>query len=274
VGEPLFVLEHDGEEVLEPPLALGRAALLSARSPDKQGPNEDGALALELAGGRLLLAVADGLGGRPGGASAARAALETLAWTVRDHDGLAPLREAVLEGFDRANRAVLERCSGGATTLVACAVEQDVARTYHVGDACALLVGGRGRVKHQTLSHSPTGYGVEAGLLCERAALHHEERHLVSNVIGASDMRVEMSSPLRLAPRDTLLLASDGLFDNLHVPEIVAALRRGPLPAAVARLARRCRARMRAADEPPPEDGSPPRLPAAPDDLTVLAWRP
>ena len=56
----------------------------------------------------------------------------------------------------------------------------------------------------------------------------------VSNVLGASDMRIEVGSQRRIAPRDTLLIASDGLSDNLHTEEIVALLRTGPLDAACA----------------------------------------
>ena len=99
----------------------------------------------------------------------------------------------------------------------------------------------------------------------EDKAMHHAERHLVSNVLGAPDMRIEVGSQRRIAPRDTLLLASDGLSDNLRTDEIVALLRTGPLDAACERLAELTRARMHA-----PSDGEP----SKPDDLTFVAFRP
>ncbi len=40
--------------------------------------------------------------------------------------------------------------------------------------------------------------------------------HIVSNVVG-----VDVGSALELAARDTLLIASDGLVDNLKTEEIV-----------------------------------------------------
>ena len=52
---------------------------------------------------------------------------------------------------------------------------------------------------------------------------------MLFNVIGSSDMRVEVGPALQLAARDTVLLASDGLFDNLYIDEIVDTIRRGPL---------------------------------------------
>jgi len=67
-----------------------------------------------------------------------------------------------------------------------------------------------------------------------------------------------------LGVRDTLLLGSDGLFDNLHREEIVALVRRGPLPEAGRALVGRVRERMAGAD---------PGAPCKPDDLTFLLFR-
>jgi serine/threonine protein phosphatase PrpC len=127
-----------------------------------------------------------------------------------------------------------------------------------------LAVGQRGRVKLQTVSHSPVGYAYEAGLLDETEAMHHEDRHLVSNVIGSPDMRIEIGPPVCLAPRDTLLLASDGLLDNLYNDEIVERARKGPLKGVVHSLAGACRERMTH-----PQQGAP----SKPDDLTLVVFR-
>ena len=59
--------------------------------------------------------------------------------------------------------------------------------------------------------------------------MHHSQRHVVSNVIGSPDMRIEIGSAIEMDLRDTLVLASDGLSDNLHVTEIVEYVRKGPL---------------------------------------------
>jgi serine/threonine protein phosphatase PrpC len=79
-------------------------------------------------------------------------------------------------------------------------------------------------------------------------------------------MRVEVGPAVQLAARDTVLLASDGLFDNLYSDEIVAAIRTGPLVAAADRLVERVQARMKGADKSD--------KPCKPDDLTVVLFRP
>jgi serine/threonine protein phosphatase PrpC len=137
-------------------------------------------------------------------------------------------------------------------------------RTYHVGDSAILVVGQRGKVKLQTVAHSPVGYAVESGLMGEQEAMHHDERHLISNAVGAADMRIEIGSPLRLAARDTVLLATDGLFDNLEIGEIVEGIRVKPLRVVAEGLAQRVAERMRA-----PSAGEP----SKPDDVTFILFR-
>jgi len=137
-------------------------------------------------------------------------------------------------------------------------------RPYHVGDSMILVVGQRGKTKLQTISHSPVGYAVEAGLLDETEAMHHDQRHLVSNLIGTPDMRIEVGSTIELGRYDTLLLASDGLFDNLHTEEIVERIRKGPLKRVMRTLVEDCRRRMQQ-----PEEGQP----SKPDDLTFVVFR-
>jgi serine/threonine protein phosphatase PrpC len=153
---------------------------------------------------------------------------------------------------------------GAATTLAVAEIQGDRMRPYHVGDSLILLVGQRGKLKLESVSHSPVGFAVEAGVLDRREALHHEDRHLVSNILGAPDMRIEIGSERALAARDTLLLASDGLSDNLHVREIAERIRRGPVGEAAEALAATARRRM----FDPREDE-----PSKPDDLTLLVFR-
>ena len=76
-----------------------------------------------------------------------------------------------------------------------------------------LVTGGLGKIKLLTVSHSPVGMALESGLLDEAEAMHHEERHIVSNVVGSAGMRIEIGAKRKLAPRDTVLLASDGLAE-------------------------------------------------------------
>ncbi|HSF16521.1 MAG TPA: protein phosphatase 2C domain-containing protein [Vicinamibacteria bacterium] len=243
----------------------GRVSVHSRKSPAKATSNEDAAAVLVTGNDSAVLAVADGLGGARAGQHASAMAVQSLVGAVTEGiRGEQEIRAAILDGFERANERVLALGVGAATTLSVAEVDGRSVRPYHVGDSFILVTGNRGRIKLQTISHSPVGYGVESGLLDERAAMHHEERHVISNVIGSSDMRIDVGIPLKLAPRDTLLLASDGLSDNLHTVEIVDRVRRGSLETVTRRLSQSVHDRMAES-----EGGSP----SKPDDVTFLIFR-
>jgi PPM family protein phosphatase len=261
----LFLGRHDREQANHS-LPHGEVCVRSVRAPDKQTPNEDAAAVIQVGADSLVLAVADGVGGTPAGREASNAAVQTLSRvleSVRSDDQ--QLKPAILDAVEAANKAVLALARGAATTLVVAQLTAASLRSYHVGDSELLAVGQRGRIKQRVVPHSPTGFAVEAGLLNEHDAVQHDQRHVLFNVIGSQDMRVEIGPALQLAVHDTVLLASDGLFDNLFIDEIVDSIRVGPLAEAADRLVERVRARMNgegSADQP-----------CKPDDLTIVLFR-
>jgi serine/threonine protein phosphatase PrpC len=244
-------------------MAGGQIALFTVRAPESEKPNQDAAALIELSENAAVFAVADGAGGLPAGAKASSLAVTNLEKAVTS-EGEEVLRSRILDGIERANAAILELGLGAATTLAVVEIQDAVLRPYHVGDSQILVVGQRGKVKLVTVNHSPVGYQVEAGVLQPEEALHHEDLALVSNLVGQTDMRIEVGAPLELAPYDTVVIGSDGLFDNLTVDEIVELVRAGPLEEVAKNLAEQCKKRMLA-----PEEGQP----SKPDDLTFVVFR-
>ncbi len=262
-----LLMRHEWTEPMSCDVAAGEAALFSARSPDKLTDNEDSAAVIPVDETSGVLVVADGLGGERAGHEASALAVRTLVDAVRS----APiegdpnrLRPAILDGIETANRLILDMGIGAATTIAVVEINEGHARPYHVGDSMILVVGGLGKVKLLTISHAPVAMAVEAGLLDEAEAMLHDERHVVSNVVGSSDMRIEIGTRLKLAPRDTIVLASDGLTDNLHLSEIIERIRKGKLTKSMETLVAAADQRMQT---PQPE------CPHKPDDLTVIAYR-
>lgn len=262
----LFLGEHQREQT-DRALPHGDVCVRSLRSPDKATLNEDSAAIIQLGDDSLVLAVADGVGGSVAGREASNATVKALArMLTKLPDDTPQLRPAILDAVEAANKAVLGLARGAATTLVVAQLDVTRLRSYHVGDSELLAVGQRGRIKQRVVPHSPTGFAVEAGLLDESEAMQHDQRHVLFNVVGSMEMRVEVGPPLQLAVHDTVLLASDGLFDNLYIDEIVETICSGPLVAAADRLVERVQARMQgpvATDEP-----------CKPDDLTIVLFRP
>lgn len=245
--------------------ATGEVAVFTRRSPQKDTVNEDCAALIPYSDDAGVLVITDGLGGQPNGETASATAITCMKQAITQAIAKAlPLRDAILDGIERANRLILNQASGAATTLALVEIQANIIRPYHVGDSMILLTGQRGKTKLQSVSHSPVGYAVESGLLDVDEAIHHEERHLISNVVGAQDMSIEIGSAIKMAQRDTLILASDGLFDNLYLDEIINTIRIHPLHQVAKQLLALTEQRMNAENT---------ELPCHPDDLTFILFR-
>jgi serine/threonine protein phosphatase PrpC len=260
-GARLF---FNNEESFDLELPRGIVAVRCLRGPGKEGPNEDAAALIPVRDDALVLAVADGVGGSPAGCDASTTAIDTLQKSLAALEPGQPLRGAILDAMEKANERIMNSGKRSATTLVVAEISGDQLRCYHVGDSELIVAGQRGSIKQRIIPHSPTGFAVEAGLLGEEEAVRHEQRHIIFNVIGAPNMRVDISTAIQLAPLDTVLLTSDGVLDNLYVDEIVNLMRVGPLDEAADRLVEATRKRMESGKDSEP---------SKPDDVAVVLYR-
>jgi len=158
-------------------------------------------------GGTLLIAVADGVGGGPGGEIAADAAVEMLA--SRFFGARAgSIEERLAEAVREANTAVLRAAetSGkpqAASTLVAAAVRDERAVIANLGDSRAYLIRG-GTSRQLTEDHA--------------ASVAHGITRFVGDPRGVQpDVFVE-----DLQSGDRLVLCSDGLTRHVEPGEIAA----------------------------------------------------
>jgi serine/threonine protein phosphatase PrpC len=175
------------------------------------------------------------------------------------------LRNAILDGIERANHEIQALGLGAGSTLALLEVSNNQVRPYHIGDSEILIVGQKGKIKLHTVSHSPSSYAVEAGIIESDEAMLSEERHLVSNLLGYDDMRIELGAQISMQPYDTALLASDGLFDNISAQEIIEIIRKGQLTSAMHRLVSLSHERMHQCQN---ND-----TPCKPDDLSIILMR-
>lgn len=257
--KPLLLFQGQLDAPVELETAAATVLAFSTPAPISGRKNEDGLAVMDLGPRGVVAVVADGAGGHSLGDRAAELAVRSVVRAVGDVEDV---RAGVLAGFDQANAEVLELGVGAATTLAVAHLTEQGLRTYHTGDSAVLVVGQRGKLKLQTIAHSPVGYAIEAGVLDERDAMEHDERHIVSNLIGTREMRIELG-PLRpLSALDTVVVASDGLFDNLGVDEVAGLVRSGALHDGATRLADAAMQRMGQSEKP-----------SKPDDLSFVMMR-
>lgn len=245
-------------------IARGHAVVASFRSPDKNGENEDAAVIAAIGDDAAVLAVADGVGSTRAAHTASAAMVEALGRIRIDRSNGFNARALIVNAIEQTNQDVRDSGSGAATTVAVIELDGNAVRPVHVGDSGVLIVGQRGRLRLQTVAHSPVGYAIEAGVIDEGEAMLHEDRHLVSNVIGSEDMRIEIGGTLTLARHDTVVLATDGVFDNLLLDELINFVRIGPLERAAERVMHAVHERMTAPDE---------GVPSKPDDTTLILYR-
>lgn len=262
MSESLTLLEAEMSEADVHRFSGMQVVVYSNKAPDKQTNNEDAIGIFSMGGRGMVMAVADGAGGQRAGAQASAMAINALRDALQDKDS--DTRSAILNAIDNANTKICAQGTGAATTLAVLEFFNGRVRPYHAGDSVILITGQRGRLRLHTVSHSPVGYAVESGMLDEHEAMHHDERHLVSNMLGMPELRVEMGAEITLAAYDTVLIASDGLSDNLHVDELIELVRCGPLEKVADKLISLCNTRMQV---PHGEQ------PSKPDDLSFILMR-
>ena len=229
---------HTGTERPSPRLVL-HAAAVSIAGPRPE--NEDSACA-----GPDLLAVADGVGGKVGGAVASAVVIDQLSQAL--DDAAEPTTDAVLaDAVAAANRGIgttatqHRRYQGMATTLTAAALGPDGRLVLaHVGDARAYLLR-EGRIVQLTSDHTFVQALVDSGVISAEQASVHPMRSVILNALrGMEDDLSDLDVSTHVVrPGDRLLVCSDGLSGAVRLETIHRVLRDEVRPGdAVTRLVR------------------------------------
>jgi protein phosphatase len=205
---------------------LGKGSMRTLRTASRtesgrvRDNNEDAVVS-----GDRLAAVADGMGGHPGGevASAVAAALVQAAFTGRSLDELQAAVRA-------ANRAIWDRADGSGelegmgTTICAVGLTEDGnLAVVNVGDSRA-YVWRDGSLSQLTEDHSVVAELVRRGELSEQEALDHPLRGVLTRALGVGP-DVEPDNVVYPAVEgDRLLLCTDGLSNEVPDDEIASVM--------------------------------------------------
>ena len=166
-----------------------------------------------------LVVVADGVGGQNAGEVASALAVEVLTeWKPRLRANRPDrLREAARD----ANRRIYTRAQhetslqGMATTLTAAWIEEGTCTLAQIGDSRAYLFRD-GELSQLTEDQSAVAQLVKTGRISPEEAYTHPWRNRILQALGgAPDVVVETYS-IQLQVGDRLLIASDGLTDELR----------------------------------------------------------
>jgi PPM family protein phosphatase len=174
----------------------------------------------------LLAAVADGMGGHPGGevASAIAMSLVEGAFTGRSLDELqAAVRAANRAIWDRATTD--DELQGMGTTICAAGLTDDGdLAVVNVGDSRAYLFR-NDSLTRLTNDHSVTAEAVRRGEMSEQEALDHPRRSILTRALGvAPDVELDCTV-YSVDPGDRVLVCSDGLFNEVPDNDIMSLVK-------------------------------------------------
>lgn len=192
--------------------------------------NQDSTWAVT-AGDRAVLAVADGMGGHTGGASASQAATQILE-TAFEARGL-DYQQDMDDLFQKVAESVAAAAPSGGTTLVVALITQWQLDVWHVGDSRAYVLRDSALMP-VTTDHSWVQTLVDSGQITRQQAAEHPRRNVLLRAIGKDRNSTPEHSKLRYLPGDVVLLCSDGLHGVVPETEIGRILGAAAEPAAIA----------------------------------------
>lgn len=200
--------------------------------------DEDSVLAIEIRTAflselrtRLLLMVADGMGGHNRGEVASRIAVQTIARALfpllTDEADVprATYHAALRAAIRDANQAIIEEarrhpeCEGMGTTLSLAIVDGRSLQVANVGDSRTYIVNSQ-EIFQVTRDHSLVQEMIDRGELRPEDAKRHPRKNVITMALGVfADVTPDIGC-LEMEPGDNVLLCCDGLINHVEDEDI------------------------------------------------------
>ncbi len=183
----------------------------------KRKSNEDRYL-IKIVSEISILAVADGVGGLPGGEIAAQIVIDTFQKHVFSETDLKTDLKTVLL---KAEKGILQKIKenpkleGMGTTLTAVALYHSKVFWIHIGDSRLYLLRNK-KIKQITKDHTFIQDLIDDGTLSPEQSDKHPLRNMLDQCLGCDDIEPD-SGLFKVKRNDQLLLCTDGL--TTHLPD-------------------------------------------------------
>ena len=178
-----------------------------------------------------VFVIADGMGGRPGGAHASQLAVKAFLEQIRSLDNAALLDEMHLrEAFDAANRKIRafveknQQNAGMGTTMTAVVMDGKRGKIVHVGDT-RLYLFRESRLFQVTRDHTLVSELMERNLLNAEEAEHYPLRHVLSMVLGPQEKVEPDIDNLEIGIDEWLVMATDGLSRAISKEDLTKVIK-------------------------------------------------
>lgn len=189
--------------------------------------NQDRVLQPLAVGEHTLVAIADGVGGGPGGDVAAETALASLRAGAELELPVAALFEAAAEAIAAA--AARPALAGMATTLSLVVIEPGTLQIGHVGDTRIHLIRG-GELTLLSEDQTLAAELARRGMIDAEEAEHDPRRNVLTSALGGGGGYTLQTASVPSAPGDRILLTTDGLHMKVSRAAMLALSASCPRP--------------------------------------------
>lgn len=169
----------------------------------------------------FILGVCDGAGGHPNGNHASSICSESILDSY-EKEGFNHL-----EAIELANEKIKKLKTNSLTTMSYIHVKNDLFQAFNIGDSEVLFWNSNGELVYYNIPQSIVGYDIEAGNIEQDESLHSDDRYIVNNMMGDSAIRIESTTRMSLKKGYSILIGTDGLFDNISHSKLTDMLSMG-----------------------------------------------
>lgn len=171
--------------------------------------NQDAITAFEI-DCSLVLAIADGMGGKPGGEIASSTAIQTIENELREtpKSTLAKLYASVQ---DQIKTAENDSNKGMGTTLTICRITGESAFFAHVGDTRIYHLRGNG-IRSITKDQTELQELLDKKVITKARAERYHRKNILTSVLTSGSTYTIQSGEFDVQTGDTVILLSDGLY--------------------------------------------------------------
>lgn len=170
----------------------------------------------------LWILIADGAGGMPHAGKASESLLRQAASITQEAANCSPVEERgwILELFGKCQRTLRKKLPGSGSTLTLVRLGRTSIECFHAGDSDCCAWDRKGDLFLRTFGHGPAGLLEQAGMISPAEGLRHQERHLLTNYIGAEDFLMQWTPGENVSQGLRGVVSTDGLWDNLPVGRV------------------------------------------------------
>lgn len=186
----------------------------------RRGPNEDAIMPTMIYGEECWSAIADGMGGSPGGDIAAQQVIEAIRMFTK-HSPQKNMDQLFEAAHQKLKDAAIDKPSlaGMGTTLSTLLIKDGQGLVGHVGDSRIYHLR-KDKLMPRTKDQTEVQHLIDEGILSEARAKRYPRRNILLSSLSPTRTYNLYTNYFDIKARDRIILMTDGVYNVLSLTEI------------------------------------------------------